>query len=181
MTYTGFETAAGALLTDVSMLNRHLTLSGSFGAQTHPTLEVVEQWINLSYSRIVGLLTKAGYSATQTNAQVLAILEQLNALDVSILIELAHPTTATGEANERFKTFMTMRKELEALVNSNAFADLGATAGSSATNIVTKASGISVADRETRAEDTDDIPNRFRRGQFRNPQSGSDPAVRDGS
>lgn len=166
MAYTAYELNAGDALSDVQSWCRHLTLGGSFTSATQPTLTTVERWLTLSHHFVAGLLVSAGYSATQTDTEVVGILQHLNSIDAVIKIELSHPVTGIGEPNERFMAFMTEREELIKLVTSKALETLGATTLPNIQNQLVKATGISWSEKEDLATDTDHIPHRFRRGIF---------------
>lgn len=168
MAYTGYEVAAGDVLRDIETLCRHLTDNGLFTTNTHPTLDTVERWITMSHHIIAAKLEAAGYSADQTDPEVLGLLEDLNALDVCIRIELSYPVTGTGEPNERYIEFKARRDELMKFIDGGRLEFIGAVK-SRETGQFIRATGISVADKVALYSDPDLIHARFKRGQFTVP------------
>ncbi len=169
--YTAYESADDEAKNGVEALCRHLTKSGEFDATTSPLLEEVERYINISHFWIQGLLQKAGLSTTQTDTDVIGILEQLNVYDTCVKVELGQPAlNVTGEPNARFVAFTERRDELMAMVVDGTLSAMGATADSIAagrrTPILT---GQLISRKKVADGNTDRTQHSVRRGAFVNP------------
>ena len=173
--YTAYELNEGACLEDVEALCAQLTMAGTFGDETQPKGVTVERWITLSHHWIAGILAKNGYDTAQTDAEVVGILQELNALDVSVKCELANPLTGVGEPNERFIALKERRDELlEMIENSQMLTLLGATGtsgGAISENLAI--TGISKSRKLSVENDSDYVLPRFRKGMGRNPRIGA--------
>lgn len=169
MDYTAYETREGEAMEGVELLCKHLTTDGSFTDMTQPTAEEVYRQLTLAKHKIAARLAKAGYSPVQTAEAVLAILEQLNVLEVVIWAELASPITGQGEPNERFLAFREERDGLIELLDSGALGDLGAEVVTQARQTIA-ATGISHAAKDAVYTDTDTPAARFPRGFGQNPR-----------
>ena len=141
MAYTAYETGSGKAMDQVEAFCLHLTTSGVFTTTTSPTLAQVEAWLTISHHLIAGWLAEAGYDTTQTDTEVLGILEELNSVDSVIKVELNNPTTINGEPNDRFKWFQERRDELRDLIMGRALAELGATRSEDVSSSLLAASG----------------------------------------
>ena len=168
MAYTSFESAAGEAQDGVEALCRHLTNAGDFDASTTPLLDEVERYLTISYAWVVGILAKAGLSATQTDAEVVAILEQLNVYDTCVKIELGQPAqNATGEPSLRFVAFTERRDELLEMVTDGTLSAMGADTDSTASSRRTPVLTGQFHSRKRVAEtNSDRTQHRIRRGVF---------------
>lgn len=179
MPYTAFELNGGACLEDVEGLCTHLTMEGTFSDSSQPRGVDVERWLTLSYYWVQGILAKNGYAIIQTVPAVVGILQELNALDVAVKVELSNPLTGIGEPNERFIELKRRRDELlEMLESSQMLTALGATEAEvgSASELLA-ASGISKSRKRLVESNTDLVIARFRRGQSRNTRAGDNHAA----
>lgn len=174
MSYTAYETADGSALDQVEAYCAHLTEDSAFSTDTNPTKAQVEKWLTTSHALIAGWLLEFGYSSVQTDPVVLGILEEANAIDTVIKVELNNPTTINGEPNDRFKWFQSRRDELKEIIDGLGLASMGATLEGDRTSLQISASGISKSDKQTVRDDTDAVQHRFRRDFGRNRRAGSD-------
>lgn len=170
MAYTAFETAANEAYTQVKSYCRHAARAdGEFTSGTVPSLVQVEGWITVSYYWVRGLLNRYGYSATQTNINILGILMELNVLDAAAKIELSLPAeSTTGEPNQRFIEFNERRKELMNMIADGTFSAMGAVMSSSAAR-TPLLSGISKSRKDILESDDDATQHRIRRNLFQSP------------
>lgn len=172
--YTAYELSDGACLEDIEGICNHLTQDGSFNDETQPKLSDIERWITLSRHWLAGILASNGISPIQTTSEVVGILQELNALDVCVKIELSMPVTGIGEPNERFKALKERRDELlEMIQTSNMLEVLGAVtveAGSLSQNLA--ATGISKSRKQSVEDNEDLVQSRFKRGMGTNPRAG---------
>jgi hypothetical protein len=167
VSYTAWETSAGAALSDVQNLCRHAARANAgFSPTTIPSLPAVERWITLSKAWIDGLLIRNGLSLTQDNADVVGILQELNTYDACIKVELSLPAEmSTGDPNLRFKTFVDRRMELVESIKDGTLAGLGANVFNSGqrTPILT---GTSISRKQLMEDDTDAVQHRVHEEQF---------------
>ena len=165
-----FEIAAGSAIAQVEAYCRHLTNSGTFDTATSPTRTQVTAYLNLAGFEIAGVLVRSGYEVTQIDAEVVGFLQNANAYQAVMSVELSVPTNdVTGEGNARFQEFKRRYQNLIDMISDTDVLDqLGATRTRSASQYLI-ATGLSRADKETVAEDTDHIPARFQRGLHRAP------------
>ena len=174
MAYTAWETAAGEALAEVEAYCRHAARSsaGTFTTNTTPTKAAVERWLTVSYHWIRSLLASAGLSTTQTDATVLAVLQELNALDVAAKVELSLPEeSGSGEPNQRFLAFDERRKELIEIIADGTLAAMGATTSASGRRMPT-IGGERLSRKAVAEEDTDRTQHRIRRNIFGHPSNG---------
>lgn len=184
MAYSGFELASGDALAEIERLCRHAArgTGGTFSGSTVPTLASVEQYLTTSYYWIGSQLVKAGLSTTQTDTEVLGVLQQLQVYDVAMKVELALPVAAAdGGPSARWETFRELRDELKMLIGDGSLVALGATELDEAARKwrVPFVGGISIARKAVMRDDTDAVQHRVRRGQFRS-QPAFIPAGQDG-
>lgn len=180
MSYQSFETTAGDALLEVQTLCRHAArASGAFSTTTVPTLAAVEQWLTTSNYWIQGILLSHGYTAAQTGASALSILQQLNVYDTCMKVELSLPAAdGSGEPNGRFREFSERRQELlDMVIDGTLSVFLGLTgAGLRRLPIVT---GLSRSRKRLVETDTDATQHRVRRGQFNAPGNSEQASLVD--
>ena len=166
-----YETAAGAALTHVESFCRHLTDGGTFSTVSRPTGTQVNNYLTASGAWVAALLSQNGYDVTQTDAEVLGFLQELNVYDSVIKVELSVPSDdRTGEGNARFQEFKNRLGQLVKMFDKPGFlAGLGATTGGVSASANLLASGIGRDRKDTVYDDSDAIPARFRRGMHRAP------------
>jgi hypothetical protein len=137
-----------------------------FSDTSAPTLEQVNRFLAMGYSRINGALAAYGYTVpVSSGADVYDQLTDLEALYAAARVQLARMSARLGP-DERGKSEVLMgqfRKDLDALLKI----DLSR-AGLTPTSKL-YAGGISVSDKESVAGDSDRVKPRFERGQFRYP------------
>ena len=151
---------------DVAALVRNLLGSASdFTTSTCVTSGQVTAWMTTGCALIEARIGGLGYGAIPANSQAYGVAQQANAVYGAWMAERRFTTQAVqaGERTraDRFKEdFEFLLDELTSLPLSR----LGVPQTS-----VAYAGGISVTDKQTVASDTDRVPARFSRGQFRNP------------
>jgi len=171
-----YEKNKGEALKQVEGYCRHLTQAGVFGDTSHPTRDWVVTQLNLDASYIGVKLEEAGYSATQTDADALQLLQAWNTVRTVIAVELSNPVESiSGRGNARFQEFINREKAIEATVLGAGFADVGAGQSGGLGSLLT-ATGVSFARKQTVEDDSDHIKHRFRKGQFVHPST-SDPTA----
>lgn len=167
-----YERSTGTALVQVEGYCRHLTDGGRFSSKSQPTATWVSDQLDLDAVYIATKLESCGYAATQTEADVIQLLESWNTIRTVIAIELSNPVTAiSGKGNARFQEFRNKSKTLEDLACGAGLADLGATVSGGLGEFLV-AGGVSRARKQTVEEDTDHISHRIRRGQFKYPGTG---------
>lgn len=176
MSYLAFETAPGEALNEVAALCRHAArgAGGKFSASTVPSIGAVERWLTTSYYWVRGLLAAHGYAADQTEPAVLAILQELNAIDTCVKVELSLPEeSGSGAPNQRFQTFLDRRKDLVEMIESGALATLGAALSPEGTSLrrAPVATGQFYSRKRLAESDSDRTQHRIRRGMFEPPWS----------
>lgn len=169
MAYTAYETDEGELMATVAANSRHAArLQGAFGANTIPRLTDVERWITSSYFWINGLLTRHSYVVPEDATAVIAILQELQTLDVCIKIDASLPSSAeSGEPSARFQLWLDRRQEIIDMINDGTIFGLGAVqTGTAHQPIVT---GYRVGRKQVAYNNPDIVQARARRGQFSAP------------
>ena len=175
-----YERSTGTAITQAEGYCRHLTTAGTFSTSSQPTRAWVLSQLDLDAAYIAARLESCGYAATQTDADVLQLLEAWNTIRTVIAIELANPIESiSGKGNARFQEFRSRAKMLEELACSTGLEDLGAVGGVSGLSDLLVAGGVSLSRKQTVEEDTDHIKHRIRRGQFKYPGSGQPFAESD--
>jgi hypothetical protein len=166
-----YETTAGAALLQVESFCRHLTLGGVFTQNSNPTRDQAIDYISASGFWVGGLLSTHGYSVTQTDAEVLGFLQELNVYDAVVKVELSVPSDdRTGEGNARFQEFKNRLGQLVKMFEQPGFlGGLGATTGGASLSSQLLATGISRDAKDIVYEDTDHIPARFKKGMHKAP------------
>ena len=171
-----YERSTGTAITQAEGFCRHLTTGGTFDTVSQPTRAWVTSQLDLDAAYIATRLESCGYAATQTDEDVLQLLEAWNTVRTVIAIELSNPVESiSGKGNERFQEFRSRSKMLEELACSAGLADLGATVSGGLGEFLV-AGGVSRSRKQTVEEDTDHIKHRIRRGQFKYPST-SQPAA----
>lgn len=165
-----YESSTGTALAAIETLTRHISGLNGYGSTSVPTMAQVELFRNHAYYKIAAALVDAGYSMTQTDAEVLGFLQNLQVIETVIMIELSRPITGPGEPNERFMAFLAERDQLYELLRSGMLAGIGATALAGETGYIT-ATGISVSRKDSVAADSDFVAPRFARGAWSQPGS----------
>lgn len=173
MAATVYEATAGDCLANVQALCRHLCGSGGFSTTTTPTLVEVNFFADMAYYKVAAHLEMSGYSKTQTDADVLHFLMNLQVLEWVILIELTYPIAGSGEVNERFLEFARQRDVYYDLIMTDALDNLGATR-TARPSLNIKATGVSVDDKQAVNDVADNVPPRFYRGIGQNASTASD-------
>ncbi len=184
MAYTAYEIAADAAMTSLTATERQYTNAGSFDETTVPTLTQVEAWLTEVYGRIAAELELNGYSMTQTDVEVLAVLQGYNVKGAAYEIELSRPRAGVGPTptsgptpRARVAEFRSWFNHLTKLLTTPALQRLGATTGTLRSAGAT-VGGTSISEKEDVADDTDILQKRFRRGQFDDPALATvNPAV----
>lgn len=164
MTYLAYERTAGtSCLNEVQAMERHLTDNGTFGTATIPTLSQVEEFITDTYYDISTKLVINGYDQSQTDTDVLGVLQHFNALGACAKIELTQPSVGykTGE-NTRYDRFFKEYEKIDKFTETSALERLGATRSWNLSDGLT-AGGISISDKEAIETDADHVPYFFRR------------------
>lgn len=173
MAYTAWETSAGEAQAEVETYCRHAArgTGAVFTQLTVPSLGAVERWLTVSYHWIRGLLARNGYSTTQTDPSVVAILQELNVLDVCVKVELSLPEeSGSGEPNQRFTAFAERRTELIEMITDGTLGAIGATPDSSTDSTrIPRIGGERYSRKELAEEDTDRTQHRVRRGAMQHP------------
>ncbi|KKN51413.1 hypothetical protein LCGC14_0623100 [marine sediment metagenome] len=176
MAYSAYERVAGSSVIEaVEAHCRHLTASGTFGANSTPSLARVEQWIDQTYFDIQMRLAQEGYSTTvpSTSTAALGFLERLNVFGAVVQVELAHPITGLrGEPNDRYKQYAAMYKEGISVLATDALSVMGVERETQLSAYL-EVGGISRSGKDRTYTDTDAVQSRFRRGFGRNPLAGT--------
>ena len=173
MAYTAYEQSSpsDAAMRQVEALQQSYTASGVFTSSTEPTLIQVELHLTTIRGRIAGALAGRGYSATQTDETVLALLMEYNSRGAAYLIEVSQPSAGfvPEESQGRMAEFAKWFDDLEDVLDGEALDGLGASliAGTSDAAGAT-AGGLSIAEKDTLAQDSDYPAPSFKRGQFSN-------------
>jgi hypothetical protein len=144
--------------------------ASAFDTSTCPSLSEVEQWLTTGCAVINTYLAGKGYGVPTSGTALHEMLGQANALWAAALAEDSR-VSARISADERTRgdRFYRQYEKLMAMVDRM---DLSR-AGLSQTSVA-YAGGISRSDKDSVASNTDRVPSRFRRGQFRNPEAGND-------
>jgi len=169
MSYTAFERATGDCMDEVAALERQLTDAGVFDGDTTPTLSQVEKFITDTYDEMGVFLTEYGYAKSQTNADILGVLQHYNALGAAAKCELTQPSVGykAGE-NTRYDRLFKEYIKVKDLIQSIGFQRLGATK-SWELSAALSAGGISISDKEVIEDDTDFEPYIFTKDIHRHP------------
>ena len=171
-----YEAGAGSALAQVEGFCRHLTTSGQFSDGSQPSRGWVESQLNLDSAYIAAKLGEAGYSPSQTDTDVLQLLQLWNVLRTVVSVELANPISSpSGRGNARFQEFKNREETAEKIATGPGLADLGATVSGGLSELLL-ATGVSQDRKDTVEDDSDHIAHRFRKGQFVHPSS-SDPTA----
>lgn len=171
-----YEVATGDARGQVEGFCRHLTTNGLFDANSQPTLTWVNDQLDADAAYIGAKLEECGYSATQTDADVVQLLQNWNVIRTVIAVELSNPIEAvSGRGNPRFEEFKVRADKLEAVACGPGLADLGATVSGGLGEFLV-ATGVSRSRKRDVEDDIDHLKHRFRRGQFATPGV-SDPTA----
>lgn len=154
---------------DVYALVKNLVLpSGSFDANTCPTLNDVNSWISSGCSVIETDLADAGYSPIPLGAAPYGIATQINAQFAAWLAESSR-VGAMVQAGERTRAdmFKTNWNAMLTVLSSRDLSRSGIANRSTA-----YAGGISVSDKAAVSGNSDRVKPRFTRGMGHNPAAG---------
>ena len=157
MSYTGYETATDELIKHVETLCASLTAGGSrFDASTQPTRLQVDRFITTAHAEIALMLESAGFSSSQTNATVLALLQSFNARAAAYEVEISRGSAGfvSPESTQRGSMFYRWRKDFAELLDGSGLARLGGVVLAASASGVTMG-GVSISDKETISTDTD--------------------------
>ena len=165
-----YERSAGEALELVKAWCRHLAGDSGFDDTTQPTLDEVLRFQDMAYYKIAGQLARIGYSVTQTNQTVLGWLQNLQAIETVIAVEIANPITGPGEPNDRFDEFARQRDSTYKSLTTDLLEQLGATRTERASSFV-GVTGVSKDRDLALADDSDLIHSAISRGMHDNPKS----------
>ena len=143
--------------------------ASAFDTSTCPSLSEVEQWITTGCAVISTHLSSMGYGAPAAGTAIYEMLGQANALWAAALAEDSR-ISARISADERTRGDRFML-QFTRLMDRVVGMDLSR-AGLSQTSVAF-AGGISKSSKDSYNSDTDRVPSRFVRGQFRNPEAGN--------
>jgi hypothetical protein len=144
--------------------------ASAFDTTTCPSLSDVEQWVTTGCAVITTHLAGLGYGVPSSGTAIYEMLGQANALWAAALAEDSR-ISARISTDERTRGDRFLR-QFDKLMERVAGMDLSR-AGLSQTSVAF-AGGISKASKDGYNSDTDRVPPRFVRGQFRNPEAGND-------
>ena len=97
MAYKAYERTAGvSAIALVESLQRTHTNSGTFDTSSTPTLAQVESYLTIASADIAVMLADYGYAQAQTDADILAALEQWNVKGAAYMVELSMPSAGWG-------------------------------------------------------------------------------------
>lgn len=157
---------AYASASDVAVLCRSIMgSSASFDTATCPTLAQVTAWLTSGCSIIEAGLGEQGYGAIPTTSVAYGFAQQVNALWAAAFVEESRLSSIlTDTQRTRGELFMRQfDKLLQRLIDLD-LSRLGVTQTGKV-----YAGGISRSDKQAVDSNTDRVPSRFARGQFRNP------------
>jgi hypothetical protein len=143
--------------------------ASEFDSSTCPSLAEVNTWLTGGCAVINARLAGAGYSAIPTTSAAYDLASAANALYGAWMAERSR-INARVSADERTRADM-FRRDFEFHLDMLLELDLSR-AGVTQTSVA-YAGGISRSDKDSVSSNTDRVPGRFKRGQFRNPESGN--------
>ena len=159
---------AYASTTDVAAMTRGLILPNStYDASTNPSVTDVEGWLDEGAGIINTILATNGYGVPSAGTDVYKMLSRANALYAAAAAEDSR-IGARVSADERTRGDRFL-KQFNMLMDRIGALDLGR-AGLSQTS-VGYIGGRSRSDKDSVNSDSDRMPARFVRGQFRNPEA----------
>ncbi|MFW9991899.1 MAG: hypothetical protein ACFFD4_07545 [Candidatus Odinarchaeota archaeon] len=171
MSYTAYERTSPNCMQEVVALERHLSNNGVFDGSTNPTVDQVEKFITDTYDEIGLFLVEFGYAKTQTNQDVLGVLQYYNALGAACKCELTQPSVGyRANENTRYYEMKKMYMKVREIIQSVGFQRLGATR-SWEQSAALSAGGVSISDKEDIETDSDHEPYFFTRDLHRHPES----------
>ena len=161
---------AYASTADVAALTRGLIApSSNFDASTTPTVTDVEGWLEEGAGIIGVALASRGYGAPSVGSDLYKVLARANTLYAAAAAEDSRINARiSADESTRGDRFL---RQFEKLMERLEKMDLSR-AGLSQTSVA-YAGGISRSDKDSVASNTDRVPSRFVRGQFRNPEAGN--------
>jgi hypothetical protein len=118
MTYVAWETVEGAAMDQIAVFCRHLLKNSKvFNDDSNPSYDEVEILISNNYSKMSGILLKYGISPTQTDANVVRLLQSYLVYCTVVDVESAHTVNAINKTpNQRFALFQAKCEEFEPYV-----------------------------------------------------------------
>ena len=143
--------------------------ASEFDANTCPSLAEVNIWLTGGCAVINAHLAGAGYGAIPTTSAAYDLATAANALYGAWMAERSR-VNARVSAGERTRADM-FKRDFEFHLEQLLTLDLSRT-GVTQTSVAF-AGGISKASKDSYNSDTDRVPGRFKRGMFRNPESGN--------
>ena len=144
---------------------------GTFSTSSIPTLTQVEQFLTNAHDQMASWLEEAGYSSTQTDADVLGALEPYNAYGGAYMVELTQPSVSwEPREGSRAYLFKQLFEEAKKLIGRDGLQLLGATKSKQLSRDLA-AGGISISDKDTIEEDTDHPPYWFYRDLHQHPST----------
>lgn len=162
--YSGYEITGGQVLERVEALCRHLTTGGHFTESSPVPASDVLMFLDDSYYWIQGALQRHGYSATQTDTEVLGVLQQIQAYDAAAAVELSAPITDEAGENRRDSRMAARRDRLVSdYLATDSLEQLGATRDRAKGKYL-EGTGRSIDRKETVYENNDVVAPRFPRG-----------------
>ena len=158
---------------DVQSLSKNLTgAEDMFSTSTCPGISAVDSWISSGCGWIETAIQAHGYSVpVASTTSVYGHLKHCNSLFAAGMAEMSRTNVilAPGERS-RGQVFYTMFKEcMKDLFSQGDLTLVGLSKSSNRGKIYV--GGISVSDKQDRYDDTDMAGARFRRGQFRFPDT----------
>ena len=157
-----------ASASDVSgLVHNLLGPLGTFLTSTSPTLSDVDGWLTSGCSIINAHLASRGYGPISSTSEAYGMATQANALWAAAMAEDSR-LNARVSADERTRGEMFLRQFWK-LIDVLTAMDLSRMGVSQVSKAF--AGGISYASKQTYEGDTDRIPGRFNRGQFRNSEA----------
>ncbi len=173
MAYKAYERTAGvSAIALVESLQRTHTNSGTFDTSSTPTLAQVESYLTIASADIAVMLADYGYAQAQTDADILAALEQWNVKGAAYMVELSMPSAGWGgeEASSRSAEFRRWREDAKGQIESEGFDRLGGTKERELSAFIT-GGGTSISDKQVIEEDSDFEPFAFTTDKFKSTGS----------
>ncbi len=170
MSYVAWESNPGEAIQQVAIFCRHLLKGGAtFDSVSQPPYEEVEIYISNNYSKMVGMLARYAISATQTDANVIRVLQSFLVACSVVDVERSQAGAGFGKVpNARFQSFMDQCNSFETYLekgNLQALAgitfDVTLTAGPEWT-------GTSKARKALLAQETDSVQPDITRDMMKN-------------
>lgn len=177
MAYSAYESSATSALGVVQGWCRHLTAEGTFSTASFPTLSQVEKYLTFGQADVATQLIRYGYgTAAPSNSLGLQWLEKMNCIRACMNIEMSYPITEWGKPNQRMMMFESQWNEgVDALASGRliAIGIVGSASAALSSNL--KMTGLDLARKNSREEDTNRVSGKFVRGFGQNRRGYFDP------